>query len=72
MCLKTKDVSFSEKPERRFLRNRITSGAVKKSAEYGIWKEKDVGADKPLMSILPKMMIYFFKRANQKTISTKT
>jgi len=36
--------SFSEKPERRLLRNRITGEAVKKPAECEIWKEKAGGA----------------------------
>ena len=35
---------FQKKPERRLLRNRITGGAVKKPAEYEIWKEKAGGA----------------------------
>ena len=38
------DGLFSEKPECRLLRNRITGGAVKKTAEYEIWNEKAGGA----------------------------
>ena len=38
------DGFVSGKRERRLLRNRITGGAVKKPAEYGIWKEKAGGA----------------------------